>query len=343
LGDTPVGDNGATSVRINGEYRVRLFEDTDCGGRYEEIGGTEPDLSWRSLGGQFSSIELHATTHCNDESLPGVYLYSSKDYGGDCAYFVASHPNLGETPVGDNATTSIRINGEYSVWLFENTDYDGRYEEIGASEADLSWRSLGGQFSSIKLRTTQHCEDETLPGIYLYSSKNYGGDCAYFIESCPHLEWVPSSIRILGPFWAKIYEFDNYEGRYDEFYESEADIDWYSLGGRRHSIEVFVIVPPTQTPIPTSIPTSTPTNTATATPTSTPTNTPMPTSTLCDLPGDLDDDGDVDIVDIMMVASHWNTSVGDPGYDPTRDLDSDGDIDIVDIMMVAVHWNERCE
>ena len=53
---------------------------------------------------------------------------------------------------------------------------------------------------------------------------------------------------------------------------------------------------------------------------------------------DLDDDGDVDIVDIMMVASRWNCSCGDECYDPENDLDSDCDIDIVDIMMVAAQW-----
>ena len=60
------------------------------------------------------------------------------------------------------------------------------------------------------------------------------------------------------------------------------------------------------------------------------------------IPGDLDCDCDVDIVDIMLVAGHWNTSMGDPGYDPTCDLDSDGDIDIADIMHVAAHWGEHC-
>lgn len=53
---------------------------------------------------------------------------------------------------------------------------------------------------------------------------------------------------------------------------------------------------------------------------------------------DFDGDGDVDIVDIMQVASRWNTSIGDPNYDPTYDLNGDGDIDIVDIMMVAAQW-----
>jgi hypothetical protein len=58
--------------------------------------------------------------------------------------------------------------------------------------------------------------------------------------------------------------------------------------------------------------------------------------------GDLDHDCDVDIADIMLVASRWHTAEGDPDYDPAYDLDNDGDIDIVDIMLVAVHWGERC-
>lgn len=53
---------------------------------------------------------------------------------------------------------------------------------------------------------------------------------------------------------------------------------------------------------------------------------------------DFDGDGDVDVVDIMQVASRWNTKAGDPNYDATYDLDSDSDIDIVDIMRVAAQW-----
>jgi spore coat protein A len=53
---------------------------------------------------------------------------------------------------------------------------------------------------------------------------------------------------------------------------------------------------------------------------------------------DLDCDGDVDIADIMIVASRWNTSLGDPDYDPQYDFDGDGDIDVVDIMRVAAQW-----
>ena len=53
---------------------------------------------------------------------------------------------------------------------------------------------------------------------------------------------------------------------------------------------------------------------------------------------DIDNDGDIDILDIMQVASRWNTTTGDPDYDESCDLDNDGDIDIVDIMKVAAQW-----
>jgi hypothetical protein len=50
----------------------------------------------------------------------------------------------------------------------------------------------------------------------------------------------------------------------------------------------------------------------------------------------------VDVGDVMLVASRWDSEVGDELYDPTYDLDHDGDIDIVDIMIVAGHWGETC-
>ena len=58
---------------------------------------------------------------------------------------------------------------------------------------------------------------------------------------------------------------------------------------------------------------------------------------------DMDYDCDVDIVDIMLVAGHWNCYEGDACYSPSYDLDGDGDVDIVDIMRVAAHWNCTCD
>lgn len=60
------------------------------------------------------------------------------------------------------------------------------------------------------------------------------------------------------------------------------------------------------------------------------------------LTGDFDCDCDVDVLDVMQVASRWKAVQGDPDYDLRYDLDSDGDIDVLDIMAVAGHWGEQC-
>ena len=57
---------------------------------------------------------------------------------------------------------------------------------------------------------------------------------------------------------------------------------------------------------------------------------------------DFDRDCEVTVVDIMQVASRWNTHTGDPGYDAAYDLDSDDDIDITDIAIVANAWGQTC-
>jgi hypothetical protein len=53
---------------------------------------------------------------------------------------------------------------------------------------------------------------------------------------------------------------------------------------------------------------------------------------------DLDEDGDVDVTDIMMVAGHWGAKKGDKDYSLTIDLNDDGYISVKDIMMVAGQW-----
>jgi hypothetical protein len=62
----------------------------------------------------------------------------------------------------------------------------------------------------------------------------------------------------------------------------------------------------------------------------------------CKLIGDLNVNGQVDVADIMMVASRWRCQSGDDCYHERCDLDKDGDIDVVDIMKVSAHWGESC-
>jgi len=57
---------------------------------------------------------------------------------------------------------------------------------------------------------------------------------------------------------------------------------------------------------------------------------------------DFDGNRQVDVADIMQVASRWRCRCGDACYDSLYDIDGDCDTDIVDIMKVAAHWGDTC-
>lgn len=52
-------------------------------------------------------------------------------------------------------------------------------------------------------------------------------------------------------------------------------------------------------------------------------------------PGDFDADEDVDIFDIVRLASAYGSETGDQVYDPNLDVNCDGNVDIFDVVMIA--------
>jgi len=63
---------------------------------------------------------------------------------------------------------------------------------------------------------------------------------------------------------------------------------------------------------------------------------------VCSIAGDMDHNGEVDVQDIMQVASRWRMTNADLDWDAHYDLNGDGIITIVDIMLVVANWGEHC-
>jgi hypothetical protein len=55
---------------------------------------------------------------------------------------------------------------------------------------------------------------------------------------------------------------------------------------------------------------------------------------------DINNDGYIDVTDIMIVASNWDKKVGDAGFNSAADLNNDDCVDIVDIMMIVSMWRK---
>ena len=66
----------------------------------------------------------------------------------------------------------------------------------------------------------------------------------------------------------------------------------------------------------------------------------FPTNPHQPLLGDVDGDSDVDIFDILIIATGYGSNRGDPEYTEACDLDSDSKIDIFDIVIAATHYGE---
>jgi hypothetical protein len=86
-----------------------------------------------------------------------------------------------------------------------------------------------------------------------------------------------------------------------------------------------------------AVPSNTPT--PVQTPTNTPTNTPKDTPTPSTIAIDVNGDHAINMSDVMLVASCFNTALGDGKYNSKYDINKDNAINMSDIMLIAAKFN----
>jgi len=53
---------------------------------------------------------------------------------------------------------------------------------------------------------------------------------------------------------------------------------------------------------------------------------------------DINMDGRINVLDLIIVAMHFGSHEGEAGYDESVDLNNDGEINVLDLIIVAMHW-----
>ncbi|MDP4179551.1 MAG: dockerin type I domain-containing protein [Bacillota bacterium] len=96
---------------------------------------------------------------------------------------------------------------------------------------------------------------------------------------------------------------------------------------------------PSPTSTSTNTPTLTPTRTPTSTPTYTPTSTPTKIPTTPTITADINHDGVVNMADVILIASAFNTTKGDPKFNDLYDINRDGTINMADVILIANKFN----
>ena len=59
------------------------------------------------------------------------------------------------------------------------------------------------------------------------------------------------------------------------------------------------------------------------------------------LPGDVNRDGEVNILDVVTLTSRYGSNLGDPNWNPKLDLIRDGQINILDVVIVTGNYGKR--
>jgi hypothetical protein len=156
---------------------VRVFDSRDYQGKSQVFTQDMPDLS-RSRIGDGVARSVLVSEGCTAE------LYDEPNYRGNRAFLDSSAATLVNTPIGNRALSSLRIQCavdacpggsgmDHCVTLYAESDWKGQSESFDADVADLRRTNIGDRRAR-SLRVSDGCA-----GV-LYSQPDFHGDAQEF-------------------------------------------------------------------------------------------------------------------------------------------------------------------
>ncbi|NNJ13654.1 hypothetical protein EKD04_025340 [Chloroflexales bacterium ZM16-3] len=228
-------DDLASAVRLVGGYSAMLFREPDFTGVSSDIRDDDPDLADNAVGdNQATSLRVRepsaaSPVACDDG--PGIYVYADDSYLGRCIKLTTNAPDLRIYGFDDQAS-SIRVVGDYTATLYRDLRFTGLASSVEGNNASLADDPIGdNQATSIQVRQgdlpdTIACVGE---GVYLYQDPQYQGRCRKFVGDIPDLRVfdfndIASSIRIVGPYSARLHADLAFRGAWSEFRSDAPDL-----------------------------------------------------------------------------------------------------------------------
>jgi hypothetical protein len=148
LGIEYVGNDTASSLRMIGDYVATAYVDRFYQGPSTPFWHEDKNFGDNQIGHDYaSSFQIRPRTTLCDGEL-GVYLYEQTNYRGRCWRFTDEMRDLGESFVGDNAASSIRIFGDYTARLYADKSLGGTSSAFTADDPDLTNDPVGNDRAS---------------------------------------------------------------------------------------------------------------------------------------------------------------------------------------------------
>ncbi len=162
LGNTRIGNDQASSIRVSGGCRATLFYDANFRGRSVEISRDESQLAHTAIGNdEASSMEVDCRGGSydddDDDGYGGGYgrsvtLYKDSEYRGTSFSLNRDSRYLGDTPIGNDELSSIRVPSGCRVWLYADSEFRGASVELDDDERYLGNTRIGNDnVSSIEV------------------------------------------------------------------------------------------------------------------------------------------------------------------------------------------------
>ena len=159
LEDNPIGQDSASSVRVDPGCRVRLYEDSGFGGRYIDLVESARDLGYSPIGGDSASSLSVACDPARPDFLQergthrGVTLYQDSGFHGRRETFVYDDASLRDNHLDQDSASSVQVDFGCRVRLYEDTGFRGRYVDTAQDIPDLRRTPVGtDNVSSLRVR-----------------------------------------------------------------------------------------------------------------------------------------------------------------------------------------------
>ena len=258
-----VGNDTATSVRIEPGCRARLYADADYRGIYLEVDRDISDLRSSSVGNDtVSSMRVHCeggdwgrgSDWDTGRTTPGVTLHSDLDFSGRNQIITDDISDLRGHYVGNDTTTSVRVDPGCLARLYADANYQGSYLEVDRDISDLRGSSVGNDtVTSVRV----HCDRNgggwnsdadwnsggggwddgtTIDGVTLYRDLNFSGRSQSFTGDISDLRGssigsdAATSVRVSRGCRARLFADANYQGAYIETQRDISDLRGSPVG-----------------------------------------------------------------------------------------------------------------
>ena len=175
----------------------------------------------------------------------GVTLFRDLNFSGRSQTFTGDVSNLQGSYVGNDTTTSVRIEPGCRARLYADADYRGGYLEVDRDVSDLRGSSVGNDtVTSMRV----HCEEGgwgsdsdwnsggSTPGVTLYRDLDFSGRNQKITDDISDLRGhyvgndTATSVRIDPGCSARLYADANYQGSYLEADRDISDLRGSSVG-----------------------------------------------------------------------------------------------------------------